>query len=151
MKNNLSKILNIFIAVIAVIGAFLFINIFMSDEGDTAALSGSVGSIVTFSTILLYFAVGTTLLLSLFSLFTNPENLKKTLVGVAALGVVLVFAYFLADSSAVLDTQGKVLEGGEAGTSSNQWVGTGIWYSVCLGLVASLFFVYDLVKGLIKS
>ena len=95
MKNNLSKILNIFIAVIAVIGAFLFINIFMSDEGDTAALSGSVGSIVTFSTILLYFAVGTTLLLSLFSLFTNPENLKKTLVGVAALGVVLVFAYLI--------------------------------------------------------
>ena len=151
MKNNLSKILNIFIAIIAIIGAFLFIRIFMTDEGDTEALSGSVGSIVTFSTILLYFAIGATLILSLISLFTNPDNLKKTLLGVAVLGVVLVFAYFLADSNAVLDTQGKVLKGGDAGTSVNQWVGTGIWYSVCLGLVASLFFVYDLVKGLIKS
>ncbi|WP_158839252.1 hypothetical protein [Polaribacter sp. L3A8] len=151
MKNNLSKILNIFIALIAVVGAFLFIRIFMTDEGDTEALSGSVGSIVTFSTILLYFAIGATLILSLISLFTNPDNLKKTLLGVAVLGVVLVFAYFLADSNAVLDTQGKVLKGGDAGTSINQWVGTGIWYSVCLGLVASFFFVYDLVKGLIKS
>ena len=151
MKNNLSKILNIFIALIAVIGAFLFISIFMNGEDDTEALSSSVGNMVTFSTILLYFAVGATLILSLISLFTNPDNLKKTLLGLAVLGVVLVFAYFLADSNAVLDTQGKVLKGGDAGTSINQWVGTGIWYSVCLGLVASFFFVFDLVKGLIKS
>ncbi len=50
-----------------------------------------------------------------------------------------------------LDTQGLVLEGGDAGTAINKWVGTGIWFSMALGLVASLFFVYDLVKGLIKS
>ena len=151
MKNNLSKFLNIFIAVIAVIGAFLFIRIFMTDLDNAEALNSSVGNIVTFSTILLYFAIGATIILSLIGLFTNPDNLKKTLLGLAVLGIVLVFAYFLADSNAVLDTQGKVLKGGEAGSSTNQWVGTGIWYSVALGLVASLFFVYDLVKGLIKS
>ena len=151
MKNNLSKILNIFIAVIALIGAFLFIRIFMTDGDDVEALNGSVGNIVSFSTILLYFAVGATLILSLFALFRNPENLKKTLLGLAVLGIVLVFAYFLADSNAVLDTAGKILEGGEAGSTTNQWVGTGIWYSIALGLVASLFFVYDLLKGLVKS
>ena len=151
MKNNISKFLNIFIAIIAVVGAFLFIRIFMTDADDTEALNSAVSGIVSFSTILLYFAIGATLILSLIGLFTNPDNLKKTLLGIAVLGVVLVFAYFLADSNAVLDTQGKVLEGGEAGSSINQWVGTGIWYSVALGFVASLFFVYDLVKGLIKS
>ena len=71
--------------------------------------------------------------------------------GVGLLAVVLIICYFMADSNAVLDTQNKVLEGGEAGTATNQWVGTGIWFSIALGLVASLFFVYDLVKGLIKS
>ncbi|WP_405611412.1 hypothetical protein [Polaribacter sp. Asnod1-A03] len=151
MKSNLSKILSAFIGVIAIIGAFLFIRIFMTDGDDTEALNSSVGTIVTFSTILFYFAVGATLILSLIGLFTNPDNLKKTLLGVAVLGVVLVFAYFLADSNPVLDPQGKVLEGGEAGGSINQWVGTGIWYSVALGLVATFFFVFDLVKGLIKS
>jgi hypothetical protein len=151
MKNNLSKILNIFIAVIALIGAFLFIRIFITDGSDVSALDGAVGNIVSFSTILLYFAVGATLILSFIALFRNPENLKKTLLGIALLGVVLVFAYFLADSEAVLDTADKVLVGGEAGSTTNQWVGTGIWYSIALGLVASLFFVYDLLKGLVKS
>ena len=151
MKNNLSKFLNIFIALVAIIGAFLFIRIFMTDIDDTEAMNGSVGSIVTFSTILFYFAVGATIILSLLSMIRNPENLKKTLLGLAVLGVVLVFAYFLADSNAVVDAQGKVLEGGEVGSSTNQWVGTGIWYSVALGIVATGFFVFDLVKGLIKS
>ncbi len=151
MKNNLSKILNIFIAVIAVIGAFLFIRIFMTDVEDVEALNGPVGHIVSFSTMLLYFAVGATVILSLFALFRNPENLKKTLLGVALLGVVLVFAYFLADSDVVMDTANNVLKGGEAGSATNQWVGTGIWYSIALGLVASSFFVYDLLKGLVKS
>jgi hypothetical protein len=151
MKYNLSKILSIFIAIIAVIGAILFIRIYMTDADDAQALSNSVGSIVTFSTILLYFAIGATLVLSLIGLFRNPDNLKKTLLGLAILAVVLLLAYFKADSNAVLDTQGEILKGGEAGTSLNKWVGTGIWYSIALGFVASLFFVYDLVKGLIKS
>ena len=151
MKNNLSKFLNIFIAVIAVIGAFLFIRIFMTDLDNAEALNSSVGNIVTFSTILLYFAIGATIILSLIGLFTNPDNLKKTLLGLAVLGIVLVFAYFLADSKVVLDSAGKILVGGEEGASSNQWVGTGIYYSIVLLMVAGAFFVLDLLKGLIKS
>ncbi|WP_159946709.1 hypothetical protein [Polaribacter septentrionalilitoris] len=151
MKGNLSKILSIVVAVIAIIGAILFIRIFMTDSEDLEALSSAVGTIVTYSTSLLYFAVGATIILSLIGLFTNPDNLKKTLLGLAVLGVVLVIAYFTADSAAVVDTQGVVLKGGEEGSSINQWVGTGIWYSVLLGAAASFFFVYDLVKGLIKS
>lgn len=153
MKSN--KILNILIALIAVIGAFLFVRIFMEDA-DALKTDGDlqnkvISPIIYFSTFLFYAAVVIAIVLSVWSVIRNPENLKKTLLGVAILGVVLVFAYFLADSNAVLDTQGKVIEGGEAGSSTNKWVGTGIWYSIALGLVASVFFVYDLVKGLIKS
>lgn len=151
MKGNLSKILSIVVAVIAIIGAILFIRIFMTDSEDLEGVSSAVGTIVTFSTGLLYVTIGATVILSLIGLFTNPDNLKKTLLGLAVLGVVLVIAYFTADSAAVVDTQGIVLKGGEEGSSINQWVGTGIWYSVLLGAAASLFFVYDLLKGLIKS
>ena len=153
MKSN--KILNILIALIAIIGAILFIRIFMEDadalQTDGALQNKVISPIIYFSTFLFYAAVIIAVVLSLISLVRNPENLKKTLLGIAVLGVVLVFAYFLADSNAVLDTQGKIIEGGEAGTSVNKWVGTGIWYSIALGLVASAFFVIDLVKGLIKS
>ncbi len=154
MKSN--KILNILIALIAVIGGVLFLRIFGVDDmesfkTDVDLQNGIISPIIYFSTFLFYAAVGIAIVLSVIGILRNPENLKKTLLGLAVLGVVLVFAYFLADSNAVLDTQGKVIEGGEAGSSVNKWVGTGIWYSIALGLVASLFFVWDLVKGLIKS
>ena len=153
--NNLAKYLSIFVAVIALIGAILFIRVFMADidalENDPDVQKSVVNPIVWFSAALLYTAIIITVGLSLWSMIKNPNNLKKIGLGLGLLTVVLVISYFTADSNAVLDTQGLVLEGGEAGTSMNQWVGTGIWFSVALGLVASLFFAYDLLKGLIKS
>ncbi|TMM29957.1 hypothetical protein FDT66_08805 [Polaribacter aestuariivivens] len=153
MKSN--KILNILIAVIAIIGAFLFIRIFMEDV-DTLKVDGDlqnkvISPIIYFSTILFYAAVVIAIVLSLWNLIRNPQNLKKTLLGIGVLGVVLIVAYFMSDTQAVLDTQGEVLPGGEEGSTTNKWVGTGIIYSIILGAIASLFFVYDLVKGLIKS
>lgn len=155
MKGNLSKILSILIAVIAVIGAFLFIRIFLADadaiKTDPETQQSYISPIIFFSTTLLYVSVGVAVLMSLVNLVKNPDNLKKTLLGLAVLGVILVLAYFTGDSNVVTDTQGKVLEGGEAGSSVNQWVSTGIWYSMFLGIIAGAFFVLDLVKGLIKS
>ncbi len=155
MKDNLSKILNIFIALIAAIGAVLFIRIFLGDEEliktDPDTQQSIISPIITFSTGLLYLAIGVTVILSFISMVKNPDNLKKTGLGVVALGVLLVLAYFTGDSLEVTDPQGKVLAGGEAGSSINHWVSTGIWYSMFLGLVAGAFFVLDLVKGLIKS
>jgi len=45
----------------------------------------------------------------------------------------------------------SLLPGGEEGSSTNRFVGTGIWFSVILGFIGLGFFVYDLGKGLIKS
>ena len=155
MKGNLSKILSIFIAVIAVVGAILFVRIFMADADAVATDPETQASVITpiifFSTSLFYLAVGTAIIMSVLALVKNPESLKKTLLGVLVLGVILALAYFTGDSLPVTDPQGKVLEGGEAGSSVNQWVSTGIWYSMFLGLIAGLFFVWDLLKGLVKS
>ncbi|GAB7256128.1 hypothetical protein [Polaribacter sp. OB-PA-B3] len=153
MKSN--KILNIIIAVVALVGAFLFIKIFMEDseaiETDVDLQNSVVSPIIYYSTFLLIAAVVIAVALSLWSLIRNPENLKKTLMGLAVLCVLLVISYFLSDSEAVINAAGGISEGGEAGSATNKWVGAGIWYSIILGGIASLFFVYDLVKGLIKS
>lgn len=155
MKENLSKFLNILIAVIAVVGIFLFVRVFMEDasaiETDAEVQNSVISPIIYFSTILLYVAIGIAVILSLINLVKNPENLKKTILGLVVLGVVLVLAYFTGDSLEVVGADGKVLEGGEAGSSVNQWVSTGIWYSMFLGIIAGVFFVYDLLKGIIKS
>lgn len=153
MKSN--KLLNISIAVISVIGIILFIRVAAEDKealGASVDLQNSlVSPLVYFSTYLLYASVIIAIALSMISLVRNPDNLKKTLMSLAVLGVIFLISYFTADSAAVLDTQGAVLKGGEKGSTTNQMVGTGIWYSVFLGAIASVFFVWDLVKGLVKS
>jgi magnesium-transporting ATPase (P-type) len=153
MKSN--KILSIIIALVALVGAFLFIRIFMEDaeaiETNVDLQNKVISPIIYYSTFLLIATVVITVVLSLWSLIRNPENLKKTLMGLLVLAVLLIVSYFLSDSEAVINAAGGISEGGEAGSSVNKWVGTGIWYSLILGAVASFFFVYDLVKGLIKS
>ena len=79
------------------------------------------------------------------------KNLKKTLLGLGVMVVLLIVSYLLGDSEPVLNAQGKVLEGGELGAASNQWVGSLIWYSTILVLIGGIYFVVDLAKGLIKS
>ncbi|PQJ77238.1 hypothetical protein [Polaribacter glomeratus] len=153
MKSN--KILNILIAAIALIGGVLFIRVLMEDSQaivESVDLQNSlVSPLVSFSYWLCIAAVVITIGLALWSLVRNPENLKKTLGGLAVLGVLLAVAYFLSDSNVIYDAAGKVQPGGEAGSSINHWVGAGIWYSIILGGIASIFFVFDLIKGLIKS
>ena len=153
MKSN--KILNIGITLIALIGGILFIRIFSEDaeviETNVDVQNSLVSPLISFSFWLFIAGVVITILLSLWSLIRNPENLKKTLGGLAVLAVLLFIAYFLSDSAVVYDANGlNVLPGGEEGSSTNKWVGTGIWYSTILLIVAGAFFIFDLLKGLIK-
>ena len=150
MNSKFSKILTIIVAVISVIGIALFINVSITDDVPES-ISGAVGPLIGFSLYLFYAAVIITVALSIRGLVKNPENLKKTLIGLAAMAVLLIIAYILGDSEAVLDAQGNVLKGGELGSSSNQWVGSLIWYSTILVLIGGIFFVYDLGKGLVKN
>jgi hypothetical protein len=153
MKSN--KILNILIAAIALIGGVLFIRVLMEDSQaivESVDLQNSlVSPLISFSYWLCIAAVVITIGLALLSLVRNPENLKKTLGGLAVLGILLFVAYILSDSDVIYDAAGKIQPGGEEGSSVNHWVGAGIWYSIILGGIASIFFVLDLIKGLIKS
>ena len=150
MNSKISKILTIIVAVISVIGIALFINVSITDDVPES-ISGAVGPLIGFSLYLFYAAVIITVALSIRGLVKNPENLKKTLIGLAAMAVLLIIAYILGDSEAVLDAQGNVLKGGELRSSSNQWVGSLIWYSSILVLIGGAFFVIDLAKGLVKN
>jgi hypothetical protein len=156
MKDNkFSKIITYIVTAIAVVGIILLVRVLMAGEdaveNDVAVQNSVVSPLVSFSQYLLYGVVIVTLVLSLVGLFKNPDNLKKTLLGVTALGVLFVVAYFIADSDVVIDNANNILEGGEAGSSINQFTGAGIWFSIILGGIGLFFFVVDLVKGLIKS
>ncbi len=150
MNSKISKILTLGVALVSVIGILLFVNVSTKGE-DTQALAGAVGPLIEYSVWLLYITIGVTIVLSLLNLIKNPENLKKTLLGLAVMGVLLIISYFLGDNAAVLDAQGAVLKGGEQGTSLNKWVGSLIWYATILVVIGGAFFIIDLIKGLVKS
>lgn len=156
MKDNkITKIITYVVTAIAVIGIILLVRVLMAGEGavqdDVDVANKVVSPLVYFSQYLLYFTIGVTIVLSLLGLMKNPESLKKTLLALAVLCLLFVCAYFFADSNAVLDNADVILKGGEAGSSINRLVGTGIWFSMILGIVGLGFFILDLVKGLIKS
>ncbi|PIX11373.1 MAG: hypothetical protein COZ74_14195, partial [Flavobacteriaceae bacterium CG_4_8_14_3_um_filter_31_8] len=96
-----TKILNLLIAGIALIGGIFFIRIFMVDteaiETNVDVQNRVISPLISFSYYLFLGTVAVTIFLSLKSLIGNKDNLIKTLKGLAALAILLVIAYILSD------------------------------------------------------
>ena len=143
---QITKILTAIVAVIAIIGFVLFGLVFFADD---AGLPSAVGSFVTFSSGLLYVALAITVIFAIANILKNPEDLKKIGINVVALAIIYVIAYVTASDAAVLDVQGQVLEGGEAGATS-KLISTIINYSIYLGVIALAAVGLGAVKTAIK-
>ena len=154
MNNNVSKILSIVAGVIGVVAIFFLARIIM--EGDEPVKSSLelqnsiVSPFIQFAKIILIITAILAIGFSLFNLVRQPKMLKKSLISVAALGIVLVISYVMADDAAVYDVSGNVLKDGEAGSTS-KWVSTGIIYSLFLGAIGLGFFLWDFVKSLVSK
>lgn len=147
MNSKISKILAVVILVIAVIGAALYAMVLTADGED--AVKGSVSPLVEFSAWLLYATLAITVLFAIVNILKNPEDLKKMGINLAVLGAVYALAYFTASDAAVLDVQGQILEGGEAGATS-KLISTIINYSVYLAGIAIAAVGLGAVKSAIK-
>ncbi|MFD0992497.1 hypothetical protein [Tenacibaculum geojense] len=143
-----NKVLTIFVAVISVIGAILFGRVVAIDTEQAAELSAAVSPLITFSIVLFGLSVAAALIASLLGVFKNPDALKKTLLGLVGLVVVLLVSYLMADSSEVVDAEQKVIAA--ANSAVTKLTSAGIWASIVLLAIAGAFFVFDLVKGLVK-
>lgn len=144
-----SKILKIIVAVLSVVGIGLFGRVASIDSENVSSISEAVSPLVTYSVALLVLAIIAAVVASLLGIFKNPAALKKTLLGVVALGVALLISYIMASDSAVLDANNSVIA--KEGSDISKYTSTGIWISLILLLLGGVFFVYDLAKGLIKS
>jgi len=150
---NKSKILTIVTGIIGLIGVFFLIRIIMvGDEAvETSAdvQSGIVDPFIAFSYVLLIVTAIITVLLSIVNLVKHPQALKKTLMGLAVLGVLLVISYFMASDAAVTDGVGKVLKDGAAGSTS-KWVSALINFSAILGVIGLGSIGAGFVKNIIR-
>ncbi|MGY5351597.1 hypothetical protein ACXGQW_03385 [Wenyingzhuangia sp. IMCC45533] len=144
--NKISKFLTALIFIIAVIGFVLFALVYVA---DTSSLGDAVSPFVEFSVWLLYASLIITVVFAIVNIIKNPEDLKKIVVNVLVLGAVFAVAYFTASDAAVLDVQGQILEGGEAGSTSKM-ISTLINFSTFLGIIALAVVGLGSIKSAIK-
>ncbi|CAM1334663.1 hypothetical protein [Tenacibaculum aestuariivivum] len=143
-----NRILTLLTAALSLIGAALFVNVVRIDKENTEALSNAVSPLVGYSYWLLIGVVIVAIVASLWGMFKNPAALKKTLLGLVALGVLFLVSYILSSNGQVIGADGGVLA---VAGSTSKWVGTGITFSMILGAIAGGFFIVDLLKGIVKS
>jgi len=151
MNSKVSKILSLVSGLIGLIAVYFLVRIIM--EGDDAVkesldLQNSlVSPFVQFAKIILIITTIVAVVFSLWNLVRQPKLLKKTLISLAALGVLLLISYIGASDEATTNMSGNIIKDGEAGSTS-KWVSTGIWYSMILGAIGLGFFAWDFVKSL---
>ena len=153
MIKKFSKILTLVAGLIGLIAFYFFIRIVMVGddiiETDADVQASIVSPFINFAKFVLIATGVIAVVFSILNLVKHPQVLKRTLLGVAALVVILVIAYSVSSDAAVLDVSGRVLEDGEAGSVS-KWVSTGINFSAILGVIGLGFFVVDFVRSLAK-
>ena len=153
MNKKFSKILTLVAGLIGLIAFYFFIRIVMVGddiiETDADVQASIVSPFINFAKFVLIATGVIAVVFSILNLVKHPQVLKRTLLGVAALVVILVIAYSVSSDEAVLDVSGRVLEDGEAGSVS-KWVSTGINFSAILGVIGLGFFVVDFVRSLAK-
>jgi len=145
---NISKILKIVSAVIALIAIYFFVKVATGEEGSEA-LSGNVSATIAFTKAILIGVVLIIVVFMVLDIVKHPKNLKKTIIGLGLFAVLFLLAYMLAGSEEVLASTGrKVLA--EEGSSLSKNVSTGIVMSTLLGIIAFGGFIFDSVKSLLK-
>ncbi|WP_430410465.1 hypothetical protein [Kordia sp.] len=133
---SLKLILTILIAVIALIGAILYIMILTGDTGNTMILAGEILVIVT-AAIALFFGLK--------NLATNPQALKKSAISLAVFAIIAILSYVSASETP--------LEVGDISITpkTSKFVGMGIYMFYFLAAIAILAMVgFGIKKSLNK-
>ena len=88
------KIIKIILIVLSVVGTILWVQLPSTDVPEAEAISsGSMNFMFIITFILLAIAVVASLFFGLKNVFSSPEGLKRTLIGVGGLVVVAIISY----------------------------------------------------------
>ena len=145
------KIVKIALIVVGLIGAVLW---FMLPEKEMpaaqAAESGAINGMFIITYILLGIAVVASLLFALKNLFSNPKNVKKTLMIVGGFLLVVAIAYVLASGTDV-SIEEMASRGIETSESTIKRIGMGLNVFFILTLIAVALMVLPGLKKLFSK
>jgi len=146
---KVSKILKFVSLIIALVAVYFFVQVSTNGdgiEGDVEALNSAVGGYINFTKVLLYLIALILIVFMVMDIIKHPSKLKKMIIGVVAFAILFAIALALSKSDRI-ETSTEVFE---AGSKLTKNVGTGIWLSFILGIIAFGGFVFDSVKSLFK-
>ena len=139
---NLHKVIKIAALIISVL-SIVFIALIMSSSD--ANNSSWISPLIYLSYVILFACVAVVLIFVFKNIFSNKENLKRTLTTIAVFAGVLLLSYIIADGSDVYNVKKELLVSG--GTS--KLVSAGLNMSYILGFVSIasvLFFMFKNAK-----
>lgn len=151
----MKKIITIILAVVGVISIILLGRVI--NTGDTAIQSaakagemGMVDSLFNPLAVVAYIVLAVIVLLvivfMLKGMFSNPANLKRTLMSIGAFALIFALCYFVfADGVETLMPDDKILSAGDS-----KLVGAGIYMFYALAIIAGGAMLFTGVKKMIK-
>ncbi|MFP4469767.1 MAG: hypothetical protein ACLFPE_03740 [Bacteroidales bacterium] len=139
MKDRTATILRIFLAVLLVISAVLFVIFYTRGEEFT-------NIVLTWSYILLALTAALTLIFPILYFISNPKKGKNVLIGIVGFAVLYFISYALTDGS----TRGDVYEEFEITESTSHFIGAMLYMTFILGGLAILSIVFTGISSLFK-
>lgn len=147
----ISLIINIAVAVIAIVGVYLII----TAMGNTAEIdpetqqatadTSTVSNAVNFSLITLIITLSAIAIFTIVAIITNPKRFIPTAIGIVAFGILVLIGY----SMVTIETSGPITRLEEATESNLLWGGIGIKTTYVLLTVAIGLIIVQGVRGLI--
>lgn len=140
MKDKTATILRLFLAVLLVISAVLFVIFYTQGESFT-------DTVMFWAYILLAITVVITIVFPIYFFITNPKSGVTVLVAIAGFALLYAIAHF---GLATGENTGEVYEKFNISQVTSQFIGSMLYMTYILGGVAILSIVYAGISSLFK-
>ena len=140
MKDKTATVLRIFLAVLLVISAVLFVIFYIQGEAFT-------DTVMIWAYILLGITVVITVLFPIFFFITNPKKGLTVIVALIGFALLYAIAHFSLASGSI---QGDVYEKFDITSVTSQFIGSILYVTYILGGLAILSIVYAGISSIFK-
>lgn len=140
MKDRTATILRIFLAVLLVISAVLFVIFYSQGEAFTS-------TVLTWGYILLAITAALTIIFPIVYFILNPKKGLTALIGIAIFAVLYLISYYALASGSIA---GDVYEKFDINQAVSQAIGAVLYMTYILGGLAILAIVYSGISSIFK-
>ncbi len=139
MKDRTATILRIFLAVLLVISAVLFVIFYSQGEEFT-------NTVLIWAYILLVLTAALTLIFPIVYFISNPKKGRSVLIGLVGFAILYFISYAIADGN----TTGTIYEKFHITEATSHFIGAVLYMTFILGGLAILSIVYTGISSLFK-